>query len=105
MIRVEQASCAGGKTTLTLSQGEFTKDRPDKATLSWRVPVIAQVVGNRDVARTLVEGGHAKLDVPGCGPVVVNAGQAVTTARCIRPNSSRRSAPASPGSRRSTRWA
>ena len=75
MIRVEQATCAQGKTTLTLSQGEFTKDRPGKAPLSWRVPVIAQAVGDHDTARTLVEGGHALLAVPGCGPVIVNAGQ------------------------------
>jgi aminopeptidase N len=39
------------------------------------VPVIAQAVGGKPV-RTLVEGGKATLEVPGCGPVVVNAGQA-----------------------------
>ncbi|MBF6023715.1 M1 family metallopeptidase [Lysobacter niastensis] len=75
LIRVEQATCKGGRTTLTLAQGEFTKDRPGKAPLSWRVPVIAQVAGSQEAARTVVEGGRATLDVPGCGPVVVNAGQ------------------------------
>ena len=74
LIKVDSATCAGGKTTLQLSQGEFTRDRPDKKPLSWRVPVIAQAIGGAP-ARTLVTGGKATLDVPGCGPVVVNAGQ------------------------------
>jgi aminopeptidase N len=38
------------------------------------VPVIAQSVGGQP-ARTLVQGGSGTLEVPGCGPVVVNAGQ------------------------------
>ncbi|MFC3551125.1 M1 family metallopeptidase [Lysobacter cavernae] len=74
LIRVESATCNAGKTTLKLSQGEFTKDRPDKQPLTWRVPVIAQVAGSAP-ARTVVEGGAGVLDVAGCGPVIVNAGQ------------------------------
>lgn len=73
MLRVS-ATCNNGKTTLSFAQGEFTRDRPDKQPLRWRVPVIAQSVGGQPV-RTIVEGGHGTLDVPGCGPVVVNAGQ------------------------------
>ena len=75
LIRVESASCANDTTTLTLAQGEFTKDRPDKQALAWRVPVIASVIGTGADARTVVSGGKGTLDVPGCGPVVVNAGQ------------------------------
>ena len=76
MIRVEQATCAAGKTTLKLSQGEFTKDRPDKLPLAWRVPVIAQVVGRNAPVRTLVtDSVQTTLELPGCGAVVVNAGQ------------------------------
>jgi aminopeptidase N len=75
MIRVDQATCAAGKTTLQLTQGEFTKDRPDKKPLLWRVPVIAQVVGSRTPVRTLVTDGKATLELPGCGAVIVNAGQ------------------------------
>lgn len=74
MLRVSAAECTGGKTTLTLTQDEFTKDRPGKQPLSWRVPVIAQSIGGEPV-RTIVEGGRGTVDVPGCGPVVVNAGQ------------------------------
>ena len=75
LIRVDSAVCNAGNTTLQLSQGEFTKDRPDKTPLRWRVPVVAQVAGHAR-ADTVVEGGTGTLRVPGCGAVVVNAGQA-----------------------------
>jgi aminopeptidase N len=74
MIKVEAATCVAGQTELQLSQGEFSKDHPDKAPLSWDVPVIAATLGGAP-ARTLVQGGKGTLRVPGCGPVVVNAGQ------------------------------
>jgi aminopeptidase N len=74
LIRVGEAACAGGNTVVQLEQGEFTKDRPGKAPLSWQVPVIAATLGAAP-ARTVVTGGQATLTVPGCGPLVVNAGQ------------------------------
>ncbi|MEE4451204.1 M1 family metallopeptidase [Novosphingobium resinovorum] len=67
------ASCAGGKTTLALEQGEFTRDRADKQPLSWRVPVSAAAVGGAK-AETLLQ-GKGVLTLAACGPVVVNAGQ------------------------------
>lgn len=73
LIKVDSAMCSNGETTLKLTQGEFTKDRPNKQPLRWHVPVIAQVVGN-PAASTLVD-GSATLKLKGCGPVLVNAGQ------------------------------
>lgn len=75
MIRVQHAACVEGSTRVTLSQEEFTRDRPGKKALSWRVPVLANTLGVAPV-RTLVEGGRTEFRVPGCGPLVVNAGQA-----------------------------
>jgi aminopeptidase N len=75
MIRVDDVSCKGGNSVVSLSQGEFTRDREGKKPLAWRVPVIAQVGAAGKQARTLVVGGKASLAVPGCGAVVVNAGQ------------------------------
>jgi aminopeptidase N len=75
LIRVQDAVCRNGSTTVTLSQGEFSKDRLDKAPLTWQVPVIAQTVGHAS-ARAIVNGKHASMTVPGCGAVLVNAGQA-----------------------------
>jgi aminopeptidase N len=74
LIRVEGAQCSGGKTTIALRQGEFSRDHQDKAPLSWRVPVIASTLGGSK-ARTLVTGGAGSLTVPGCGPLIVNSGQ------------------------------
>jgi len=74
LVRVDAVSCAGGSTTLKLSQGEFTRDRPGKTPLMWHVPVIAKTVGGA-TSTTLVENGAGSLTVPGCGPVLVNAGQ------------------------------
>ena len=58
---------------LTIDQGEFTKDRPDKKPQSWRVPVIARSLDGASAGTVLA--GHGTLAVPGCGPVIVNAGQ------------------------------
>ncbi|MCX7218485.1 MAG: M1 family aminopeptidase [Burkholderiales bacterium] len=75
MIRVEDVTCAAGKTSVTLTQTEFSRDQPNKKPLSWRVPVTAQLVGSDQVVRTLVRGGKGKLSLTGCGAVLVNAGQ------------------------------
>jgi aminopeptidase N len=74
LITVDAATCAAGKTTLTLTQSEFSKDVPGKKPLLWRVPVTVQAVGGGQ-AKTLVTGGKGSVTVDGCGPVVVNAGQ------------------------------
>ena len=75
MIRVESATCRDGKTTLQLTQGEFSRDNPNKKPLAWRVPVTAKPLGAATPARHVVTGGKATMTVPGCDPIVVNAGQ------------------------------
>jgi aminopeptidase N len=74
LIRVADAVCKNGSTTIQLTQGEFSKDQENKKPLSWRVPVIAQTLGGATV-RTVVSGGKASMTLPGCGAVLVNAGQ------------------------------
>jgi aminopeptidase N len=76
LITVDTGACVAGKTPVTLTQGEFSRDKPTKTPLAWRVPVSAQVAGSSSVAKTLVVGGKGTLSVDGCGPVIVNAGQA-----------------------------
>jgi aminopeptidase N len=75
MIRVADAVCRNGRTTVALTQDEFSRDQPNKKPLAWRVPVIAQIAGSDKQARTLVAGGKGSVSLPGCGTVVVNAGQ------------------------------
>ena len=73
LIRVQTTACNAGKTEVLLSQGEFTKDRPNKTPLRWHVPVIAKTLDGKPV--TTVVDGKGAVTVPGCGPVLVNAGQ------------------------------
>ncbi|HEY6917319.1 MAG TPA: M1 family aminopeptidase, partial [Allosphingosinicella sp.] len=75
LIRVVAADCAGGTTNVELQQGEFSRDRKDKQPLSWRVPVVAGTVGGSE-QRVTVEGGSARFALQGCGPVLINKGQA-----------------------------
>jgi aminopeptidase N len=74
LIRVENQVCTAGKSQLRLRQGEFSKNNPDKKPLRWRVPVRVQSPAAAPVSQ-LVTGGVATITVPGCGPVIVNAGQ------------------------------
>ena len=75
LIRVAEPVCKGGSMTVALTQGEFSRDQPERKPLSWRVPVIAQAAGTTAQARTLVTKGKGSLTLPGCGAAVVNAGQ------------------------------
>ncbi|HEY1146944.1 MAG TPA: M1 family metallopeptidase [Pseudoduganella sp.] len=76
LLRVESQACEGGQTRVTLTQSEYSKDKRDKRALTWRVPVLAQTVGSKAPVRVLVNNGKASLTLPGCGPVLANAGQA-----------------------------
>ncbi|TDK62760.1 M1 family metallopeptidase [Sapientia aquatica] len=76
MINVVSSSCKAGKTTVALTQSEFKRDASTKKALTWHVPVTAQLIGTNTVATTLVTGGKGSITLEGCGPVVVNAGQA-----------------------------
>jgi aminopeptidase N len=75
LITVEDAACRGGASEVRLTQGELSLDQPGRKPLAWRVPVILSSKGTTSPVRILVQGGHAEVAVPGCDPVVVNAGQ------------------------------
>ncbi|MFL6626520.1 MAG: M1 family metallopeptidase [Vitreoscilla sp.] len=66
--------CVDGHTVVALAQSQFSIDAPPVA--RWHVPVKVAVLGGGQ-ARAVIEGASRQaLDVPGCGPVIVNAGQA-----------------------------
>lgn len=73
LVKVDSAQCQGGNTLLTLSQGEFSRDKKDKTPLSWNVPVMAQTIGG--APQRLILRGRGQMTLPGCGAYVVNAGQ------------------------------
>ncbi len=75
LVRAE-ATCTNGQTALSLTQGEFSRDRKDEVTANprhWRVPLLVESGGDQPVRSVLQ--GSASLTVPGCGPVIVNGGQ------------------------------
>ncbi|HEY6815205.1 MAG TPA: M1 family metallopeptidase, partial [Croceibacterium sp.] len=75
LVRAE-AACREGTTVLSLTQSEFSRDRKDETAGSpqrWRVPLLIQAGQATPVRRVL--DGSATLELPGCGPVVVNGGQ------------------------------
>ncbi len=75
LVRVGQPRCVAGQTILPLRQGEYRRDPAGRtaAALRWRVPVLAATAGSAPV-RTILQ-GKGELALPGCGPVIVNAGQ------------------------------
>lgn len=75
LIALDSATCLNGRTQVVLSQGEFAPDRPAKPPRRWQVPVSLQLAGHTDTRKTLVRHGQARVTLPGCGAVVVNAGQ------------------------------
>jgi aminopeptidase N len=78
LLRVSGISCAGGTTTVAVTQSEFSRDRKDGIDAEgrrWQVPVLARA-GDGAVARQVITGGAGTLTLPGCGPVLINAGQA-----------------------------
>jgi aminopeptidase N len=76
LIRVGAPSCENGVTHVTLTQDEFSVDRKPGSfqPLGWHVPVRAMTLGGK-VATVVTQGRETRLDVPGCGPLILNAGQ------------------------------
>ena len=77
LIQVTDAQCTGGNTVVTLRQSEFSSDRRAEVTAdpqSWNVPVNAATAGGA-LVRAVTEGPSTQMTVPGCGPLLLNAGQ------------------------------
>lgn len=69
-------SCSNGQTRLDLSQSEFSLDRRAEVARNpgkWLVPM--RIVAADGSEHPLLLDGAASLELPGCGPVVVNGGQ------------------------------
>ena len=76
LIQVGGVQCAAGQTTATLTQGQFSNDQRTEVTAhprSWHVPVRASAGGG--VAKVVTQGPTTNVTVPGCGPLLINAGQ------------------------------
>jgi aminopeptidase N len=77
LVKAEAGRCESGRTRVTLTQGRFEAGTPSPARLTWRIPVTLQAVDTKATASALLgkDGAPVSVEVGGCGPVVVNAGQ------------------------------
>jgi aminopeptidase N len=76
LITVGQSQCVNGATAVTLTQGQFSADRRQSAAakpLTWHVPVKATAGGA--TIQAVTAGRTTQLNVPGCGPLMINPGQ------------------------------
>ena len=78
LVSVATAPCAGKRTPVTLSQGRFETGTKSAQPLTWRIPVRLQSVSTGATKELLLDknGAPVTTEIDGCGPVVVNAGQA-----------------------------
>jgi len=76
LIKVGPAQCVNGQTAVTVTQSQFSSDAKDEVAarpLSWHVPVRASAGGA--VTTTVTNGPTTPVTAPGCGPLLINAGQ------------------------------
>ncbi|MBY8827579.1 M1 family metallopeptidase [Hephaestia mangrovi] len=75
LINVASETCAGGKTSVAMSQGRFGLDQASKTPQTWQVPVKIGAIGGGTADGIVAGPTTTAMTVPGCGPVVVNLGQ------------------------------
>ena len=77
LVRVTGASCSGGKTALQLTRSQFSQDRQAAVAADpqgWRIPLLV-TVGTGAPKRSVLSKATDRLELDGCGTVLVNAGQ------------------------------
>lgn len=77
LIHVDTATCVNGQTEVKLTQSEYSRDQREARLakpLRWNVPIRAQTFG-APVVQTIISNGSASMTLPGCGALLVNAGQ------------------------------
>ena len=76
LISVSDVQCVNGRTSATLRQGQFTVDRQAESNarpVAWHVPVRASAGGA--TSQAITDGPTTRIDVAGCGPLLLNPGQ------------------------------
>ncbi len=77
LVMVGATSCVDGTTTVPLAQSRFETDGQTQNPAGWHIPVRLRVLEGGAEARVLLAPGTPQtVRLRGCGPVVVNAGQA-----------------------------
>jgi aminopeptidase N len=75
MVNLLSSKCEGGKTTLSLSQTHYAIDADSTGARVWQMPVNVAVLGHEPTAAIVSGPTPTTVVTPGCGPVILNAGQ------------------------------
>jgi aminopeptidase N len=74
MINEVSSSCEGGRTHAQLTQAHVAIDPASTSATLWHVPVTTGMADDHQT--TVIAGGEAQgIDRPGCGALILNAGQ------------------------------
>jgi aminopeptidase N len=77
LVTAGEASCRAGTTSIALAQSRFETDERSARQHSWHIPVRLQAIGSTARTETLMTPGEpVQLSLAGCGPLLVNSGQA-----------------------------
>ncbi len=69
-------ACEDGHTRLDLTESRYAVDSAPPAAAAWRVPVTLAVAGVSEPAKVVARAGApTPVELAGCGPVILNAGQ------------------------------
>jgi puromycin-sensitive aminopeptidase len=77
LMKIGPAQCVNGNTVVTVSQSQFSADQPQQilaSTQRWHVPVRA-TAGDGPPTQVITQGPVTEIHAPGCGPLLINAGQ------------------------------
>jgi len=75
LIRELDAGCTGGRESVDLAQDRLVEDGPALPT-AWPVPVNVAPVAGQAQSILVKRPADAKVELPTCGPALINAGQA-----------------------------
>jgi aminopeptidase N len=75
MVNLLASHCSDGRTTVSLNQTRYVIDASSTAARVWHLPVKVATLGNAPSAIIVSGETPTKVEVAGCGPVILNAGQ------------------------------
>ena len=75
LVTMTRASCTGGVTTATLTQGRFALDTASRVPQTWHVPLVVSTLGGAQTSTIVTGAAPAAVEIRGCGTVVLNRGK------------------------------
>lgn len=77
LVSAAPPECRDGASRTALTQSRFETDERSATPVAWRIPVRARALESGAEGSVIMpKSGASAIDAAGCGPVVINAGQA-----------------------------